>query len=565
MFLAGNPASRKITTKPIEREAGSEKARQKAFAWLNECLNGQIRGRRIHASCPKPSRSYLPTRLIEISSYADKYEMKVREMNGCATEPYVALSYCWGGDQPMKSTKALLPKWMIGIPWDELPQTLRDAVIVCQNMGIHYLWVDAFCIVQDDQDDKAVEITQMPNIYRNSTLTIAASRAGSVQEGFLADRSATEFPNLVFELPYQLRNPDSHGSVTLIKTRIKSEPLDTRGWTLQERLLSPRTLEFGTRQLRFLCQHNPRGLTDGWRLKPEASNSRQDSLQDIVVLQENFNALEDTQRQRDDTEYEKAMENWFRLVKVYTHRRLTLPSDKILAISGIAERYGKVFGDQYCAGIWRSTFARALYWKACGKRLHSRPQAWQGPSWSWTSINGAVEFPSSHTATLVEDEPRVVAIDIELANPDDPYGAILEGSGRLTLKVRKLPAILSFKEGLFGSTNAYAASLTANSKSEVFRIGIEYDVLDATQEERDENNAVFLELSSKADDQTWSCKGLIARGDGGDIFTRVGSFNYQTREPASRRRNESLESWQQRVNSELNWFAHCPIEIVDII
>ena len=165
MFLVGNPASRKITTKPIEREAGSERACQKVFAWLNECLNGQIRGRRIHASCPKPSHSYLPTRLIEISSYADKYEMKVREMKGCATEPYVALSYCWGGDQPMKSTKALLPKWMIGIPWDELPQTLRDAVIVCQNMGIHYLWVDAFCIV------KTIKMIKRSRLLRCQTFT----------------------------------------------------------------------------------------------------------------------------------------------------------------------------------------------------------------------------------------------------------------------------------------------------------------------------------------------------------------------------------------------------------
>jgi hypothetical protein len=105
-----------------------------------------------------------------------------------------------------------------------------------------------------------------------------------------------------------------------------------------------------------------------------------------------------------------------------------------------------------------------------------------------------------------------------------------------------LPAILSFEEGMFGSTDVYAASLSMNSKPEIFRIGIEYDVVDATQEERDENNAVFLEVSSKNDDQTWSCKVLITRGDDGDAFTRVGSFNYQTRGSASRRPNESLES-----------------------
>ena len=56
-------------------------------------------------------------------------------------------------------------------------------------MNIKYLWVDAFCIVQDDQEDKTFEIAQMPNVYYNSTLTIAASRATNVREGFLEERS----------------------------------------------------------------------------------------------------------------------------------------------------------------------------------------------------------------------------------------------------------------------------------------------------------------------------------------------------------------------------------------
>jgi len=39
-----------------------------------------------------------------------------------------------------------------------LPQTLRDTIIVARRLGINYLWVDTFCIIQDGdnkQDWKA--------------------------------------------------------------------------------------------------------------------------------------------------------------------------------------------------------------------------------------------------------------------------------------------------------------------------------------------------------------------------------------------------------------------------
>jgi hypothetical protein len=227
--------------------------------------------------------------LIEVTKVADEFKLKVKATSGSPTEPYCALSYCWGGEQHIKSTKASLSTWMESIPWDDLPQTLRDAVTVCQKLNIKYLWVDAFCIVQDDQEDKTIEIAQMPNVYYNSTLTIAASRASNVREGFLEVRSEKQFIPKVFTLKYHANRVNKPGSITLIRAQITPEPLDTRGWTLQERLLSARTLVFGSRQLRFICQHNPRGATDGWRLKPEESKFRQDNLENTEVLQASYN------------------------------------------------------------------------------------------------------------------------------------------------------------------------------------------------------------------------------------------------------------------------------------
>jgi hypothetical protein len=558
----GNPASRVISTRPIEKEGGSDEIFKQVSAWLNECLHEQRRGRKTHANCPKPTDNYMPTRLIEISSDTDQCRLKLWASTGSVTEPYVALSYCWGGDQPFKLTQRWLDDWMVDIPWNELPQTTKDAVTVCQKLGIRFLWVDSICIMQDDANDKAVEISRMPHIYRNSTLTVAASRAAHVQAGFLGERTATDFPGAAFKLPFQWKPPVGLGSITLVKAAIHPEPLDLRAWAMQERLLSPRTVEFGTRQLRFICQNNPRGVTDGWRLKPEENEYRRDNLEDIAVLRADFDALQGTQPGIPIIDFEEGMDNWMRLVEVFTHRLLTIPADRILAISGIAERYGRVFGDQYCAGIWRSTFAKALFWRPADK-LHPRPQTWQGPSWSWTSINGPVRFTLDDLTE--EDEPPIVAIKIELAKPANPYGALLEGSGRLTLKARTVMAFLTFVEDKAFGPLVLAKGVMMKRNITTFVVQVSYDALDPTQEERDANNVALVELSSKCGDYDWSCRGLVVRYVTEDTHTRVGTFEYETDETNRRKDDESLEQWQQRVFRELSWFSGERTQVIDIV
>jgi hypothetical protein len=58
--------------------------------------------------------------------------------------------------------------------------------------------VDAFCIIQDDEQDIQKEISLMPHIYGAAAVTIAASRTKNVQKGFLDDRIVTENIDKVF-------------------------------------------------------------------------------------------------------------------------------------------------------------------------------------------------------------------------------------------------------------------------------------------------------------------------------------------------------------------------------
>ena len=68
---------------------------------------------------------------------------------------YVALSHCWGppDKRPLCTTKANLAQHILGIPWHLLTQTFQDAILLCIELSIQYLWIDSLCIVQDDKED----------------------------------------------------------------------------------------------------------------------------------------------------------------------------------------------------------------------------------------------------------------------------------------------------------------------------------------------------------------------------------------------------------------------------
>jgi hypothetical protein len=88
---------------------------------------------------------------------------------------YVALSYCWGTTQNFTTTSANLARMKETIHWDELPQTIKDAVIVTRALGIQYLRVDALCIIQVSQEDWEAESKKMADVYGGAFLAISAA------------------------------------------------------------------------------------------------------------------------------------------------------------------------------------------------------------------------------------------------------------------------------------------------------------------------------------------------------------------------------------------------------
>src|SRR5436190_22294515 len=56
--------------------------------------------------------------------------------------------------------------------------------VLGRRLGLQYLWVDALCIIQDNEDYWRKESQMMAAIYGNALLTIAASCAESPTDGF---------------------------------------------------------------------------------------------------------------------------------------------------------------------------------------------------------------------------------------------------------------------------------------------------------------------------------------------------------------------------------------------
>jgi hypothetical protein len=71
-----------------------------------------------------------------------------------------------------------------GLEHVTLPRSIADAIVACRNLGWAYLWVDRFCIVQDDEpQQKNIQLDQMGTIYGRAGFTIVALAGNSADHG----------------------------------------------------------------------------------------------------------------------------------------------------------------------------------------------------------------------------------------------------------------------------------------------------------------------------------------------------------------------------------------------
>lgn len=407
------------------------------FAKINEWIVSCCRN---HSFCHPGEDALLPRFVIEIhGSDRKKPSLQLFENDTLQNKKgrYIALSYVWGiRPQPVQLMKGNLEQLKESIDYDCVPGTIQDAIRVAQRLGVKYVWVDALCIVQDDDIIKKQQIGQMQNIYGQSYLTLQAANVMTVKESFLKLRKS---PN-----SFKLRYDDS-SHVYLrgyTPSRVPGGSARQRGWVFQETVLSSRLLVYGEQQIIFHCREELR-YEEGVRA------NQMESL---------FSASPFFLRPGDYRNYFRNMLTRFNpgpnrrldflcawygaLDNAYTTRMLTYPGDRLPALSGVVVRFQKEIGGRYVAGIWESDLPWGLLWESKNLGPHpphqavwrmSRPANPSAPSWSWVAMNGATKhyFWKRHNDTREEDS--LVASVCMKSLQADMIGEIVNGDGMLQI------------------------------------------------------------------------------------------------------------------------------------
>ena len=378
----------------------------------NQLKDCQTSHRKCIRNCAVPA---LPTRVLDVGRSKDLL-IKLHKSGPQQRSYYLALSYCWGGSQKCQTTKDTVDEHYNGIVLQDLSLSIQDTVKVTRQLGFQYLWVDALCIIQNSEEDIKTELSLMGSIYENAALTLAASSAPNAEAGFLRKVPAAKH----FKLPYQLsdkkfasvdvslmgfssHDPFKPGGKRPMLLGTQREPLNKRAWALQESLLSPRLLSFGTNEITWKCQSE--AIT---KVPNEVKTSK---ALPIVVLNNVEKEQIKTNLQRDQINI------WHSIVEDYTRRELSVRSDYGRAISGIVSKLAACWNDEYLAGIWRRTLVANLAWRVEGCCFPLK-----GPSWSWLSKLAKVSF-----LTVADIKLELVACRV-LPSSELPYSGFSEGS-----------------------------------------------------------------------------------------------------------------------------------------
>lgn len=371
--MTGDLASRRFWIHPDEFDESNPRQRQDLIKnWMSECDDHEI----CKASLPVTRTAPLPTRVLDLTGSSDlpisgdDIVVKLRETQRGEIGTYTALSYCWGSDSKLNfmMTHATLEAYKARIPFFSLPLTHREAILTTLHLGIRYIWIDSLCIIQDSHEDWQIESSKMGSVYSNAHLTLAATSSASPDEGL-----HTPFTGA--------RTVGIHGEPTYIRFEshltidASSEPLNTRGWTLQEAVLPSRLVCFGKEQWLWKCPSRyatEDGLIDGPRYIDNGLPQ--------------WPALTHEGPGEDGKNY---LRNWYRLITNYSRRILTYESDKQNAIAGLVDMFQKQTGYTYLAGLWQEDFAAGLTWEATTKGVVRENQ--DAPSWSWLSVKGPIK------------------------------------------------------------------------------------------------------------------------------------------------------------------------------
>lgn len=386
--------------------------------WMHYCTKN-------HTECQMEQGlpSGLPTRLVEIEA-CGSFRLTTNFPGDCR---YTALSYRWGSDTSYTLRAETEAQMREGASIAELPKTLRDACTITSRLGIKYIWIDRLCIFQDCTNDWAHEASKMAQVYRNATCTIFAACSSNEQGGCFRRRKASRI------LPLNLKSsPLFWGRVRISKYTYWHEKLgylSNRGWIYQERNLSSRILYFARDEVHWEC-----GMGLFSEVCPSFESLRDHSKRRLAAYSRGN--LIDRAR------------SWAEIVHQYSSKSLTYESDKLPALSGMAQAMQTPSNDQYLAGLWKQTLLLDLCWEVDPEVVGQRTKTYQAPSWSWANLASGVWYRRIDESEETTYFATVKEAHVELVG-ENPMGQVRHG--QITLSGHLQPVQLQWAATATGS------------------------------------------------------------------------------------------------------------------
>ncbi|KAI5923692.1 HET-domain-containing protein [Camillea tinctor] len=381
--------------------------------WLDDC--------RQNHQCAIPSTFY-PTRLIDVGDPLHPRLVESATHMGAGPDAaakaqgYVTLSYVWGTTQTYVLTRSTLRAKLARLEGPKLPCAVAEALAVTRRLGFRYLWIDALCIVQDSAADKLRELPQMAQIYQHSALTICAARSAAASESFLAPPD----PPVFRVPPFRVTAGAGFGTLSLGFREEQQhtgprDPIDSRGWTLQEWALAACRVRFSSRGVRWTCNKlvaDPGALSGEEHRHPPVQFSPAGYTQhyhggEASAIVASHPAL--TERLLDRYAVDAAHKQrelastWVEVRSQYAERSLSFPTDKLSAISAVAATAAQENQMTYLAGLWKENLLVDLQWYYIFRTQPTGPLApitvqglqeeeeeregeYLAPSWSWAGV-----------------------------------------------------------------------------------------------------------------------------------------------------------------------------------
>lgn len=325
----------------------------------------------------------------------------------------------------------------------QMPKTFQEAIAITRRLGISFIWIDSLCIIQDSREDWQRESASMQNVYKHSFLNIAATSASDGSFGCFVERNSLLVQPCEVEAGWDW-GPGNYYLYDSAFWRhgMTRAPLNTRAWVVQERVLAPRVLHFGSHQVYWecnemnACETFPDGVPDDLIFEEPRFKGQRPAIDGtrLRCFSAEWYGLLGA-----DTEL-NAYDIWCNVLQTYTRSNLTKEEDKLVAISGVAKDMQQLLNDEYLAGLWRRHLPYHLLWykeRASLTSFRLGTAKYRAPSWSWASLDGEITtHPISH---LRGEQILIEILDVQITSVGPDVTGQVSGA-RLFLRGLVKPA-----------------------------------------------------------------------------------------------------------------------------